>query len=175
MSPERSAKGLASAAGNPRRTLDSTDATVSSRSFSLETALKDNLALEDKLDAEAFEETAEACLKRMLSIKSVISTTSSFARRQQAALSATAPFKEIGTGSIGKVFEHPGTTFVYKLPLSDNPAKLWNNYLMHQRVKQGFDSLPYVDGQVEIPQCHWYATPNTQAFWDENLDRFPFD
>lgn len=106
--------------GSSRRFLNATDSTVSSRSFSLDAALIANLTLEDKLDAEASSETPEACLKRMLSTKSVVSTSSSFAARQHAAFeSGSAAFKEIGTGSIGKVFEHPGTVFVYKLPLSD--------------------------------------------------------
>ncbi|KAG8413942.1 hypothetical protein J3458_011599 [Metarhizium acridum] len=157
-----------------RRLLKSTDSSVSSRSISLDAALIANLALEDKLEAEASAETPEACLKRMLSIKSVVSTSSSFAARQKASIDANATFKEIGTGSIGKVFEHPGTVFVYKLPLSDDPDKLWNNYKMHQRVKISFETLPYMDGQVEIPECFWYATPDSNAFWDEHIDNFAF-
>lgn len=161
--------------GRSRRLLNATDSTTSSRSFSLDAALIANLTLEDKLDAEAASETPEACLKRMLSTKSVVSTSSSFAARQHAAFeSGSAAFKEIGTGSIGKVFEHPGTVFVYKLPLSDDPTKLWNNYKIHHRVKASFETLPYVDGQVEIPECFWYATSDSTAFWDENLDNFPF-
>ncbi|KPM45573.1 hypothetical protein AK830_g969 [Neonectria ditissima] len=140
---------------------------------SLEQALRDNLRLENRLDIAAKADTPEACLQRMLSVKSVISTSSSFAERQQAAVGTTACFREIGTGSIGKVFEHPGTTFVYKLPVSDQPSKLWNNYIMHKRVQSSFQNLPYLEGQVEIPGCHWYSTPTTDAFWDEFLNRFP--
>jgi hypothetical protein len=158
-----------------RRALNATDSTISSRSFSLEVALQENLALEEKLEEEASEETAEASLKRLLSLRSVVSTSSSFAQRQQTASAATAIFKEIGTGSIGKIFEHPGTVFVYKLPLIDDNKKLWNNYIMHQKVKKSFDCLDYIDGQVEIPQCYWFATPQTRAFWEDSLDRFPFD
>jgi len=34
-------------------------------------------------------------------------------------------------------------------------------------------SLPYLEGQVEVPCCFWYGSPSTRAFWDEHLDRFP--
>ncbi|KAK2591965.1 hypothetical protein QQS21_010337 [Conoideocrella luteorostrata] len=159
---------------NQRRLLNATDSTVSSRSFSLDVALVANLALEDKLEKEASTESNDACLKRMLSIKSVVSTSSSFAARQQQATGTSAMFREIGTGSIGKVFEHPRTVFVYKLPLANDASKLWNNYKMHQRVKISFESLPYVDGQVEIPECFWYATSNSTAFWDDHINLFAF-
>lgn len=132
-----------------------------------------NLTLQDRLEAEASGETPEALLKRMLSIRSVVSTSSSFAQQQQAAIGTNAAFREIGTGSIGKVFEHPGTVFVYKLPITDNIGKLWNNYTKHIRIYSSFKSLPYVQNQVEIPRCFWYATPATESFWKDNLERFP--
>lgn len=135
--------------------------------------MQESLALEDKLAEDALNESPTQCLQRMLSIKSVVSTASSFAQRQQSAVGTKAMFREIGTGSIGKVFEHPGTIFVYKMPLSDQPDKLWNNFKMHARVQDSFQTLPYFDGQVEIPRCFWYSNPESEAFWNENLDRFP--
>ncbi|GKT51413.1 uncharacterized protein ColSpa_11594 [Colletotrichum spaethianum] len=132
-----------------------------------------NLALEDKLEEDSAGEPLESCLKRMLSTRTVVSTASPFAQRQQAAVGTNAQFHEIGTGSIGKVFEQPGTTFAYKLPITDQTDKLWNNYVIHKCIEASFQSLPYFDGQVEIPRCFWYATPKTQAFWDLNLALFP--
>ncbi|KAL2878469.1 hypothetical protein SGCOL_006179 [Colletotrichum sp. CLE4] len=105
--------------------------------------------------------------------KSTIATASSFAKRQQAAVGVIANFREIGTGSIGKVFEHPGTTFAYKLPLTKQHDKLWNNYIMHKRIETAFNSLKFYPGQVEVPKCFWFATPTTQSFWGDNLDLFP--
>ncbi|KAK1702571.1 hypothetical protein BDP67DRAFT_496799, partial [Colletotrichum lupini] len=102
---------------HPQNQSDETAA--SSRAVSLEQAIIANLHLEERLEAETQGETIEVCLKRMLSTKSTISTASSFAKRQQAAVGVAANFREIGTGSIGKVFEHPGTTFAYKLPLTN--------------------------------------------------------
>ncbi|KXX76562.1 hypothetical protein MMYC01_206643 [Madurella mycetomatis] len=141
--------------------------------LSLPRVVLQNLTLEDRLESEASSDSPEKLLKRMLSVRSVVSTDLSFARRQQAAAGTKAMFREIGTASIGKVFEHPGTIFVYKLPITDQPQKLWNNYTKHMRVYRSFKSLPYTAFQVEIPRCFWYATPSTAAFWNDYLQRFP--
>lgn len=159
-----------------RRRYNATDETIfsmSSRAVSLEQAMIRNLQLEDQLEKESEGLPVDETLKRMLSTKSVISTTSSFAQRHQEAAGAEVIFREIGTGSIGKVFEHPGTICAYKLPVSGQIDKMWNNYTMHKRIEISFQSLPYMEGQVEIPRCFWYATPETDAFWAHNLDRFP--
>ncbi|KAJ1338252.1 DUF3669 domain-containing protein [Microdochium nivale] len=138
-----------------RRQRDQTEDSTISQTSSLNQAMLENLALGDKLQKDdANVTTASQFLQRMLSLKSVISTGSSYAERQQAAIGISASFREIGTGSIGKIFEHPGTVFVYKLPLADQPDKLWNNYLKHKRIENSFASLPFKEGQVEIPQCY---------------------
>ena len=51
----------------------------------------------------------------------------------------TAAFREIGIGLIGKVFEHPGCIWVYKLRLTDDVFKLWNDYTMNQRIENSFE------------------------------------
>ncbi|KAK0727556.1 hypothetical protein B0T26DRAFT_638395 [Lasiosphaeria miniovina] len=147
--------------------------TASSMDVSLKEAIMENLTLGEHLEAEAEAESPESLLKRMLSIKSAVTTSSSFAQKQQAAIGTDAIFRGIGTGSIGKIFGHPGTIFAYKLPVSGQPEKLWNNYTKHLRVYHSFKSLPYIPDQVEIPRCFWYATPDTESFWSDNLERFP--
>ncbi|KAK8144450.1 hypothetical protein G3M48_005782 [Beauveria asiatica] len=156
-----------------RRLLNESEASNSSRTSSLEMALLANLTLEDRLEQQYANEPADVRLSRLLSIRSVVSTASSFAQRQQQAVGAQVDFREIGTGSIGKVFEHPGTLYAYKLPLLENSPKLWNNYIMGLRVQDSFQSLPYFNGQVEIPRSFWFALPDTDAFWADNLHRFP--
>lgn len=136
-------------------------------------ALLANLSLQDRLEHDYANESAEVRLKRLLSIRSTISTSSSFAERQQNAVGVQVNFREIGTGSIGKIFEHAGTIYAYKLPLLDNSPKLWNNYVKHMRVQESFQSVPYYAGQIEIPRCFWFAVPETEAFWLDNLHRFP--
>ncbi|OAA73480.1 hypothetical protein ISF_00381 [Cordyceps fumosorosea ARSEF 2679] len=114
--------------------------------------------LEDQLAQEYADKTPEARLKRLLSVRTVVSTASSFAERQQAAMGVLVDFREIGTGSIGKVFEHPGTVFAYKLPLLDDSAKLWNNYIRPSR-----------DSSMLL-----VCSPSDRGFfWYENLHRFP--
>lgn len=147
---------------------------ISSRAASLEAALRDNLILESHLESMIAGESTEQSLQRLLSIRSVVSTTSSFAERQLAAVGNNAQFREIGTGSIGKVFEHPGTVWAYKLPLTDDSSKLWNNYIMNRRIEESFEQLGPLAGQVEIPRAVWYAKSTTDDFWNQNLDRFPW-
>ncbi|KAH6632542.1 hypothetical protein F5144DRAFT_621293 [Chaetomium tenue] len=141
-----------------RRLMTSSDMTqASSVDQSLAQVAMDSLQLEERLGQEEALETPELLLKRI----------------QQAAVGTKSMFREIGTGSIGKVFEHPGTVFVYKVPVAGQPDKLWNNYEKHMRVYQSFKTVPYVSDQVEIPRCFWYANPDTESFWNEHLERFP--
>lgn len=160
-------------AAERRQAVPANDAVVEPRSVSLEVAMLESLDLDDKLAAEAASEEPKQALKRFLSIGSVVSTSSSFAERQQAAVHGHSEFKEIGTGSTAKVFEHPGTTWVYKLTLLDRSEKLWNNYLIQRRVEESFATLRGMSGQCEVPKAIWFASPSTNAFWTENLNRFP--
>jgi hypothetical protein len=79
-------------------------------------------------------------LRKLLSVRSVVSTTSSFAARMQEAstIDTLQSFVEIGKGSCGRVFEQIGTTQVVKKAHHKNDD-LWNDYLMHKRIEEGFD------------------------------------
>lgn len=135
--------------------------------------LDQNLCLEDKLCREHNEELQEL-LKRLLSTRSGISTTSSVAEHQQAAVGFKNSLREIGTGSIGKVFGQSGTVWAFKALLIDRTEKLWNNHIMHLRIQQSFDLLGTLSGQVEVPRVAWFANKNS-SFWDDNLELFPED
>jgi hypothetical protein len=114
-------------------------------------------------------------LRRMLSLRSTISTTSSFAERQQTAVGKVSNFRQIGKGSIGAVFEHPSTNKCYKLALLDNCNKIWNNYQIHTEVYEAFAKAEtYINVAVRVPQMFWYANEQISGFWDENLHKFPF-
>ncbi|KAN0072598.1 hypothetical protein V8E54_009527 [Elaphomyces granulatus] len=151
---------------------ENVEQSVTSIISSLAAAVQHNLVLEDKLTREAAEETAQKKLKRLLSIKSAISTTSSFAERQQAAVGSSLPFREIGTGSVGKVFENPDTPWAFKVLLLDGSSKLWNHYIMHHRVQASFDRLGHLSGQVDIPRIAWFASKSS-GVWPENIDSSP--
>ena len=157
-----------------RRQEQRSDTAISTRNPSLEAAIRDNLALEDYLQSTTVGEPLEQSLTRLLSTRTVVSTSSSFAKRQQAAVGTTTAFREIGTGSIGKVFEHPGTIWAYKLPLTSDETKLWNNYTITRRIENSFEMLGPLAGQVETPRAFWYAQESTNEFWDASIDRFPF-
>ncbi|KIW62798.1 hypothetical protein PV04_10929 [Phialophora macrospora] len=144
----------------------------SARTPSFDVLAMQNLLLEEELVKEAANETHEQTLKRLLSTKSAISTTSSFAERQQASAGQQAVFREIGTGSIGTVLEHPGTIHVYKFSLLDQNNKIWNNYLMGLRIQKSFSRNSSIAGDIEIPQCMWFATAHSQ-FWTSYKQQIP--
>lgn len=120
-----------------RREAQQSDNTVDSWTSSLVCDMERNLQLEEKLSKEA--ETPQELLHRLLSTKSAVSTASSFARTRQAANGTKAAFREIGTGSIGKDFEQPGTPWAFKVLLVDRHSRLWNNYIMHLRIQLKID------------------------------------
>src|SRR5699024_9766080 len=128
--------------------------------------------LEEKLGNDAKEETPKQVLRRLLSKNSTISTSSSFAERQREVVGTNAPFREIGTGSIGKVFEQMGTVWAFKVPLLENSKKLWNDYVVHLRIQNSFDELGLLIGEIEIPRAAWFASKNSE-FWPKNIDLFP--
>lgn len=133
-----------------RREAQMSNETEDSWTSSLICDLEQSFSLEERLAKEA--ETPQQLLGRLLSTKSAISTASSFAQSRQAAIGTRAAFREIGTGSIGKVFEQPGTPWAFKVLLIDRHTKLWNNYIMHLRIQQSFDALGETAGLVEIPR-----------------------
>lgn len=156
-----------------RRELQKSEESVDSVASSLVTALKTTLQLADQLETQAGEEP-EKILRRLLSTRSAISTSSSLAKRQEAAVGLDTQFREIGSGSVGKVFEKPGTPWAFKLSLLDGTDKLWNHYVMHLRIQQTLDSLGSIAGQAEVPRAAWFANKDSE-FWDENLEMFPVD
>ncbi|OTA89710.1 hypothetical protein M434DRAFT_398426 [Hypoxylon sp. CO27-5] len=71
-------------------------------------------------------------LKRMLSIRTIVSTSSSGAPKQATAQAREGrPFKKIGAGACGAVFAQDGKSLAMKLAKSTD-SDLWNDYLMHR-------------------------------------------
>lgn len=153
-----------------RRQQQRTD--ITSRSSSLELALSQNLQLEEQLKIEAEHENPIEKLRRLLSTKSAISTTSSFAERQQAAVGTDSAFREIGKGCTGIVFENPGTAWAFKASTMNRGDTLWNHYVMNLRIQESFDQLGDIGGQIEIPRVLWFANESSE-FWKENRHLFP--
>ncbi|KAH9207387.1 hypothetical protein DL95DRAFT_415703 [Leptodontidium sp. 2 PMI_412] len=119
-------------------------------------------------------------LRRMLSVRSVVSTSSSFATRNQEASSdiSLQQFYEIGQGTCGFAFAQLGTAQVVKRAREDgaDSAALWNDFLMHKKVEQGNENgnssgLP----TVHIPRPILYVRHKDMVWWENNGHRFPKD
>ena len=85
----------------------SESADTSSHGASFEAALLENLALERQLMEDSAQyHSPQDPLRRLLSIRSVVSTIFLFVERQQAPIGTNTKFREIGTSSLRKGFEH---------------------------------------------------------------------
>jgi hypothetical protein len=115
-------------------------------------------------------------LTKMLSVGSVVSTTSSFAARMQEAstIDTLQSFVEIGKGSCGRVFEQIGTTQVVKKAHHKNDD-LWNDYLMHKRIEEGFDIGRKVENftPANVPRPFLFIGADNRVWWESNAHRFP--
>jgi predicted regulator of amino acid metabolism with ACT domain len=121
-------------------------------------------------------ETPVHALKRMLSTEKMVSTMSSLAENQRSAIGTDIDFFEIGIDCCGRVFEHLGTIYVYKMPMRDTLAKfVWTNYKLHLRIEASFKELGDLASEVKVTHALWYATESDRRFWDENIERMSFD
>ena len=112
-------------------------------------------------------------LHKMLSIRSVVSTASSFATRQQQAQISEElqTYRPIGQGTCGTVFEHTGFSHVVKRE-HDGVAELWNDLQMHSRVLKAFRNISIMIN-VRVPACHGFVGSNDSAWWSSNQHQFP--
>ncbi|MCJ1389130.1 hypothetical protein MMC18_001984 [Xylographa bjoerkii] len=122
------------------------------------------------LDTSAIE-----LLRRGFSVRSVVSTSSSFAARQQAALASDEPqfFRHIGAGTCGTVFEIPGSTEVVKRAKSGHEEELWNDCKSHKKITESFTKHADLLGELKVPQCGAFITHDRPDFWTSQGDLFP--
>ncbi|KAF2194856.1 hypothetical protein K469DRAFT_469735, partial [Zopfia rhizophila CBS 207.26] len=153
---------------SPRRRSQERSEAGSPRSASLIGGLVETIQLGEVLDPKF-------TLKRFLSTRSVVSTFSSFAERQQAVVRTRSEFRAIGAGTCGTVFEVPGTTDAFKV--ANNPGghtdKLWNDFQMHLRVSEAFDTIGREKLAVHVPIIKYFVSSKDSEWWGENMDRFP--
>ena len=69
-------------------------------------------------------------------------------------------YRSIGTGSCGKVFEQLGSIFALKVAKVDDDA-LWNDYLMHTRIVNGFSALEQLK-DLHIPRVFYFVNTNDE-------------
>lgn len=116
-------------------------------------------------------------LQRMLSLRTVVSTSSSGATEQQIAVVGNVGYRRIGFGMLGIVFEKPGTGSVLKVAKDPTHLKsmLWNDFLMQHNVFQSFNTAGELD--VKIPKPWAYLNEGfddvCKTWWRDNLEKFP--
>lgn len=131
---------------------------------------------------EESEESTVQLLKRTLSTKSVISTTSSFASKiQRAALRSGLEREDlriIGLGSCGTVFEIPGTELAFKKGTSE--LGIWKDFCLTNKVHNAIKDVQMMMQEAfphstipKTPLCHDYHPVDDEEFWSENVQRFP--
>lgn len=138
-----------------------------------------------KFTSMAEEESASQILKRTLSTRTVVSTTSSFASRMQRAAEQLSPdteeFRVIGLGSCGSVLEIPGTEFAFKKGSSvDN---IWLDFNLTNKVHNAIQDTRtniqrnFPDRAIpKTPLCHEFHLADDDSFWSEEmLRRLPVD
>lgn len=136
------------------------------------------IQLADQLESLVERNPAEA-LRRMLSHRSVVSTSSSFAERMQ--LAPAAPFREwqqIGAGSFGKAYQQAGTIDCIKI--SQHAEQIWDEYKMQLRVSRAFQDIQRqgLTIDIRIPKPKDFVASNDaagQAWWKTNRSNFPGD
>lgn len=118
-------------------------------------------------------QTIQTDLARMLSAKSIISTTSSFAAEQSNAseeASHTRAFRKIGAGACGAVFAADGQSLSYKIGktgIFDDEAALWTDFDMHGCIMK---ALRQFNADIEIPNVHLYINHDNKEWWDKHQD-----
>ncbi|RKU48738.1 hypothetical protein DL546_000910 [Coniochaeta pulveracea] len=103
-------------------------------------------------------------LRRMLSIGSVVSTSSSAAERHnKAQRDGQNDFRKIGAGACGAVFAQDGKSIVVKLAKASD-RDLWNDYVMHTRIATELDR--FVINGLKVPACYYFVPQEHTEFFD---------
>ncbi|EQL00678.1 hypothetical protein G6O67_000924 [Ophiocordyceps sinensis] len=123
----------------------------------------------------------QTVLQRCLSVRSVISTSSSFAVRYgEAASRPPQQLVEIGIGLQGVILEQGGKQLVFKKELAhivSHPSFIWNvqhEHLLHLRVIAAFDRYCEAVGcLVRVPRVFDLILPSDEQFWADMLPKLP--
>jgi len=133
------------------------------------------------MDSSRLSTPQATTLRGSLSLRSTISTTSSFTNRLERATKSADERGEygiIGRGSGGTVFEIPGTEHAIKK--GSNTQTMWNDFLLTNKVHNSFaetrDLLQEKFPQYVIPRtasCIDFWLPDCISYWSTNLQRYP--
>ena len=116
--------------------------------------------------------TPQQVLYRALSQRTVVSTTSTNAEKQQKA--STFPddqtFTKIGGGSCGDIFHQLGTSQVVKRAKADNEA-LWNDLVKHKLIIECFTEQSHLTTNLRVPDVYYYIENKTNEgkdWWEQH-------
>ncbi|KAJ6779943.1 hypothetical protein PWT90_05364 [Aphanocladium album] len=168
-----------SMAFNRRFLAQSEDSQVSAISEGLQVDIDATNRLSDLLDKQRgkiFETeltnfSSKDVLRRFLSLRSVISTASSFALQNQDMTSQQTGYRRIGFGQCGLIFERPGRNFVLKLARPHFEEALWNDCLSHQRAYQVFTEQAS-EPECRVPLLYNYVKKANAEWWNANAACF---
>ncbi|KAI9760549.1 MAG: hypothetical protein M1840_002387 [Geoglossum simile] len=120
----------------------------------------------------------EATLRRILSLRSATSTSSSFAQTHQAMRNQDVAFRKIGFGQCGLVFEQPGRPIVIKIARRFFEESLWMDYRAHSRVMEAFypdviEGSTAKEPECRVPRVHYFRT-REDKWWNDHIQKFGF-
>ncbi|KAL8747416.1 MAG: hypothetical protein Q9190_000720 [Brigantiaea leucoxantha] len=151
--------------------------------FSVGPSLVQNAAVADSfleatriLDPNSTTGDPKTELSRWLSLKSIISATSSFAMQQtEAAGDISHLFSSIGVGLCGEVFDDPGTGTVVKRSHSAFNAELWNDFQQHANIlgaiEFAFDR--WLSVYLMVPGIKAFISRDNDAWWSTDRQKWP--
>ena len=132
--------------------------------------------------SSAEQNAACAILRKALSFRSVVSTSSSLAERMNRArvraTHAETEYRMIGTGSCGTVFKITGTEFAFKK--GSDIQSMWNDFNLTNTVHNAMNDTREMLQDAfpnrtipQTPQCLEFLLPDSKDFWDETLGKIP--
>ncbi|OHE93202.1 hypothetical protein CORC01_11519 [Colletotrichum orchidophilum] len=104
----------------------------------------------------------ETDLKRMLSIRTVVSTNSSEAAQN----SDHDTYTKIGAGACGAIFSLDGSTTAIKLGKVADSMELWTDYKMHIIIRDAV--LKHKIINVSVPENRGFIKADHKSFWLKN-------
>jgi len=115
-------------------------------------------------------------LRRMLSVHTIVSTSSSWATKQQSAVGESLAFRKIGFGLTGVVFDNLGSVSAMKVARDARYGceMLWNDYKMQCKVYEAFAKAGELE--VRVPKPFAYMNQGLddicKTWWMDNAKRF---
>ncbi|KAH7000502.1 hypothetical protein EDB80DRAFT_753698 [Ilyonectria destructans] len=130
--------------------------------------------------AELEQLTDQNILRQSLAVGSVVSTTSTFARRRAQRAASRPEFEEmcqIGQGLQGAIFEQFGLSIVLKKEAPDNesrPSNLQHEYKIHVNVHRAFNHYDsQIGSHISVPRPFSIILTVQDQFWKDHLQKFP--